>query len=198
VLGVSARTNVDSLADHETGSTVNSRRIVGGIVIAAVASVLVYAVMIALTDAPAAVSALQSFPLPVFAAMLALSLGCFVLRAWRWGRLTGLVGFQLSASDALYQQISGQTMTVTPGRVGEVLKPWLANQTVGLPMTQGVALVFAERVADLIAVCILSLGGVSVIGSSRRCPSTRYPPSSELSRFYLAVLDSPRPLWPAS
>ncbi len=142
----------------------NLKRVLGGVALAALGSVLVYAVLLVVTDVQAAADAMRSFPASTFVAMLALSMGCFLIRAVRWRQLLVTVGFRESFLDALYQQLATQTMTVTPGRVGEVLKPWLAKHDTGIPMTNGLALVFAERVADLIGVCILSLGALSVIG----------------------------------
>ena len=95
--------------------------------------------------------------------MLALSTISFVVRGVRWGALMRVIGYPVSNRDAIYLQLSGQTMSVTPGRVGEVLKPWLASNITQMPMTRGVALVFSERLADLIAVSFLSLGGLSLI-----------------------------------
>jgi len=146
---------------------VNSRRIISGLLLAALATVLVSAVMALLTDAPAMVSALTSFPPLTLLAMLALSACSFVVRGVRWGRLMRIVARPPSLLDSIYLQLAGQTMTLTPGRVGEVLKPWLARTTSGMPMARGIALVFAERVADLIGVCILALGGLSLVGGNR-------------------------------
>ncbi|NTU72520.1 MAG: hypothetical protein HGB10_11970, partial [Coriobacteriia bacterium] len=47
-----------------------------------------------------------------------------------------------------------------------MLKAYLAREFAGLPMASGVAVVFCERLADLIAVIALSAGAVSVLGSS--------------------------------
>ena len=145
----------------------NARRVISGLMLAALASVLVYAALGLLTDAHSMSAALRSFPLATLALMLLLSLGCFLIRAVRWGQLMRLVGHPIGLADALYLQLAGQTMTLTPGRVGEVLKPWLARRVGGMQMTRGVALVFSERVADLIAVCILSIGGLSIVGGNR-------------------------------
>ncbi len=145
----------------------NSRRIIGGLALAALATVLVSAVMALLTDGPGMLAALREFPLPTLAAMLALGLASLAVRGLRWGQLMRVVGHPTRARDAIYLQIAGQTMTLTPGRIGEILKPWLARSTSGMPMTRGVALVFAERVADLIGVCLLALGGFTLVGGDR-------------------------------
>ena len=156
-----------TLTRTPSGHPLNSRRIIGGLALAALATVLVSAVMALLTDGPGMLAALRGFPLLGLAAMLALGLASFAVRGLRWGQLMRVVGHPTRARDAIYLQLAGQTMTLTPGRVGEVLKPWLARSTSGMPMTRGVALVFAERVADLIGVCILALGGLSLVGGNR-------------------------------
>lgn len=134
------------------------------LVIAVVASAALYLVMVLASDGPAVFEALRGFDPVVLVGMLSLSLGCYAIRALRWGRLMAAVGHPVSARDAVYLHFSGQTMSVSPGRVGEVLKPWLAREVAGMPLTTGVALVFSERVGDLIAVCILALGGLSALG----------------------------------
>ncbi len=139
------------------------RRIIAGLVLAGLGSALVYAVLAALTDAQSVGSALRDFPLSTLVAMLLLSAGCFAIRSVRWGLLMRRIGYPVRWRDAFYLHLSGQTMTITPGRVGEVLKPWLARDVADMPMTPGLALVFSERLADLIGVMILSLGGLSVI-----------------------------------
>lgn len=142
----------------------NLKKVIRGLVLAVMASALVYAVLIFVSDGPAVMAALSGFRFSVLAAMLALSIGCYLLRGLRWGRLMGVVGFPVSVRDAVYLHMAGQTMSVSPGRVGEVLKPWLAREIAEMPMSRGIALVFAERVADLIAVCILALGGITALG----------------------------------
>lgn len=142
------------------------RRIIRALVLAAIMSGAVYAVLIVVGDGPEVASALHGFAPVTLVWMLLLGLVSFVLRALRWGQLMRVLGYPVSAKDALYLHIAGQTMSVTPGRVGEVLKPWLAREVVGMPMSRGIPLVFAERVADLIAVCILALGGLSALGGT--------------------------------
>jgi uncharacterized protein (TIRG00374 family) len=150
---------------------VTRRRIIGGLIVASLASVLVYAILAALTDAEAVAQAIRDFPPQTFAAMLALSLVCYALRAVRWRYYAGVLGYRASWRDSFYLHFSGMTMTVTPGKVGEVLKAYLGRELVGMPMTRGVTLLFTERLADLIAVLVLSTGGLSLItGGSRWFP----------------------------
>lgn len=144
----------------------NLKRIVAGTMLAALASALLYVVLAFLTDASQMLAALRAFPPAVFAVMLMLSAAGFVIRGVRWGALMRVIGFPVSTRDAMYLQFSGQAMAVTPGRIGELFKPWLASAVADMPMSRGIALVFSERLADLIAVCILSLGALTLVGGS--------------------------------
>lgn len=143
------------------------KRIITGIILAALASVALYGALAFFTDAPAMAAALRSFPSSTLATMLLLGAVSFVVRGVRWGALMRVVGYPVSVKDAVYLQTAGMTMSVTPGRVGEILKPWLGRNIARMPMTPGIALVFAERLADLIAVGFLSLGGLYLIGGNR-------------------------------
>jgi uncharacterized protein (TIRG00374 family) len=129
-------------------------------------SALVYAVLAALTDTQSVAAGLRDFPLPTLGWMLALATACYLVRSLRFWYLMRVIGTPMKARDAVYTQFSGMTMTVTPGKVGEVLKAYLARDFAGLPMASGIAVVFCERVADLIAVVALSAGAVSLLGSS--------------------------------
>lgn len=142
------------------------RRLLRWLVAAALLGAVVATVLVVIGDAGAVADSLSHLrPLTVIL-MLALAFVGFVLRALRWGHLMRLFGHTVSLGDALYLHISGQTMGITPGHVGEVLKPVLSREVAGLRMSRGVPLMFAERVADLIAVILLTLGGLSAIGGA--------------------------------
>lgn len=144
----------------------NPRRALRGLIVSALLSALVYAVLAALSDARSVGDALRGFPGTTLLAMVALTLSCYLVRSVRWRYLVGVAGHEIGAVDAVYVQFAGMTMTVTPGKVGEVLKAFLARDIAGLPMGRGVALVFGERLADVVAVTALSTGAVGVFANS--------------------------------
>jgi uncharacterized membrane protein YbhN (UPF0104 family) len=145
-------------------ASIGSRHFVRWLGIGVLGSAIVSAALVVLGDGPEVVRALAGYDVTVLLEMLALAAVGFVVRAVRWGALMRVAGHPMPLRDSLYLQIAGQAMTVTPGRVGEIMKPWLAREISGMRMTSGVTLVFAERVADLIAVCVLALGGVAALG----------------------------------
>lgn len=119
-----------------------------------------------LTDVQLMMAALRGISVWQILTMVALTMGCYLLRAVRWSYLTRLMGAPLSAGDAVYIQLSGMTMTVTPGKVGEVLKGYLAREIANLPMARGVTLVFSERLTDVVAVVALSTGAVGLFADT--------------------------------
>lgn len=141
----------------------NIKNVLRGLLVTALVSTLVYGALAAITDIRATADALRSFPLGTLLAMLALSTANYLVRAVRWRYLVRLAGGDMGYRDAAYVQLSGTTMTVTPGKVGEVLKALLAREISGLPMSKGVALVFSERLADVVAVTALSAGAVGLV-----------------------------------
>lgn len=144
----------------------NLDRAIRGVMLSALLSALVYAALFAFTDTRQVLGALTSFPLQSLAAMVALTLGCYLVRAVRWHYLMRVMDHPIGAADAVYIQLSGMTMTVTPGKVGEVLKGFLAREIATLPMASGVSLVFSERLADVVAVVALSTGALGVFADT--------------------------------
>lgn len=142
----------------------NLARALRALIITVLVSAVVYAAIVMLSDGPAVAEALRGLDPLLVVGLVGLSTVSYLMRSLRWGALMRLAGHPVRTRDALYLHLSGQTMGISPGRVGEVLKPWLAREVGGLPLGTGIALVFAERVADLIAVCVLALGGLSVLG----------------------------------
>lgn len=144
----------------------NLNRALRAVMISALLSALVYAVLAALTDARQVADSLRGFPLSALATMVTLTLGCYLTRSVRWYLLMRVMERPMGARDAIYVQLSGMTMTVTPGKVGEVLKGFLSREITGLPMASGVSLVFGERLADVVAVVALSFGAIGIFADT--------------------------------
>ncbi len=67
----------------------------------------------------------------------------------------------LSLLDSMLVFFSGFALTVTPGKVGEVLKSYLLRESYRQPIARTAPIVLAERLTDLIGVLLLALIGVS-------------------------------------
>ena len=96
----------------------------------------------------------------IFLAFLVLTLG-YVIRAIRWKYLLSPLG-QVSLGVALHSTMIGFAVNaILPGRVGELLRPYLLARQERLSVSAVVATVLVERVLDLVA--ILVMFGLSVV-----------------------------------
>ncbi len=141
----------------------NGSRVLRSVLVVTLLGVLLYAVLLFIADWRAVVEALAGFDLLSLAVVLALSLVCYFSRSIRLRYLMAEVDAPIGLKDALYVQFSGMTMTITPGKLGEVMKAVLAKEIAGLPISNGVALVFVERLSDLLAVLLISVGGLALL-----------------------------------
>jgi uncharacterized protein (TIRG00374 family) len=123
-------------------------------------SVFIYIVLLFYADTRKVGAILRDFDPKALLILLNLSFLCYLTRTLRLLYLMRLLKAKINFNEALYLQFSGMIMTITPGKLGEVFKAFLARELVGFSAGKGVALVFVERLTDLAAVILLSLGGL--------------------------------------
>lgn len=108
----------------------------------------------------AAAAALLS-PVTV-AACLALSFANYILRGLRWVVLGRAFGIAVPAGKQLLYFFGGFALTVTPGKVGEVVRLWLLHRHHNVSYTRSMPLLAADRVMDTVAICLLALAGAAL------------------------------------
>lgn len=105
------------------------------------------------------------------ALLLALSLVNYLFRAVRWHLFARRMGLPTGLVQDLRHFLGGFAMSVTPGRVGELIRMrWLRRET-GWPVERTAPLVLVDRAADLAAMALilalavaLSTGGIAFAG----------------------------------
>lgn len=113
-------------------------------------------------------AALARFSWTMAAAGLALASLNYLFRFAKWEYFLRRLDVKIPASRSLAIFLSGFSLTVTPGKVGEVLKSYLLRETDGVPMARTAPIVIAERVSDLIALILLAVVGAGALGDSTR------------------------------
>ena len=87
--------------------------------------------------------------------LLALSLVNYLGRGARWHLFTRAMGLPTGFLQDMRHFFGGFAMTVTPGRVGELIRlRWLRRET-GAPYERTAPLVLADRAADLAAMALI-------------------------------------------
>ena len=83
--------------------------------------------------------------------ILALAFMNYLSRFWRWELYLKRVEISLTRKESFYIFMSGLVMTVTPGKMGELLKSYLLEQNHRVPLARSGPIVLAERFTDLLA-----------------------------------------------
>lgn len=106
--------------------------------------------------------ALRSFSWAYLIPLLVLATSNYLLRFLKWQYYLVALGLQIPAWPSLLIFLSGFSMAVTPGKLGEVIKSYLLKDRYGIPMSRTAPIVVADRLTDLAALLMLTaVGAVS-------------------------------------
>ncbi len=100
---------------------------------------------------------LGSFRWELFPLALALTALNYLIRFGRWELYLRRVGIVVPTGRSLAVFVAGLTMTITPGKAGEVLKCGLLRRSFDVPVRRSAPVVLAERVTDATGVVVLAV-----------------------------------------
>ncbi len=107
---------------------------------------------------------LSGFAWSAFFAALALALGNYVLRFLRWQLYLARQDVHVPVGSSALVFGAGLSLSITPGKLGELVKSYLLREMHDVPATRTAPIVVAERVTDLIALLVLAVAGVAAYG----------------------------------
>jgi uncharacterized membrane protein YbhN (UPF0104 family) len=108
---------------------------------------------------------LASFRWELFPLALALTALNYLLRFLRWQRYLARLDIEVPRGRSLAIFTAGLLGTITPAKLGEVLKCGLLKRSFGVPVRRSVPIVLAERVTDATGVVVLAVAAGA--GTSR-------------------------------
>jgi uncharacterized protein (TIRG00374 family) len=129
---------------------------------------LVFAALSFYGDVRALGASLLAFDWWAFALGLALATANYALRFARWQYYLGRIGVVVPLASSARIFVAGFVMSVTPGKVGEVIKSVLLEERHGVSVARTAPIVFAERLTDLFALAILGALGSLVFDEGGR------------------------------
>ena len=100
---------------------------------------------------------LASFRWELFPLALALTALNYLLRFWRWQRYLARLEIEVPSGRSFAIFVAGLSGTITPAKLGEVLKCALLKRSFGVPVRRSVPIVLAERVTDASGVVVLAV-----------------------------------------
>lgn len=92
-----------------------------------------------------------------FGILLLLSSGNYILRALRWHVFAKALGLGIALPLNTIHYLAGFALTITPGRVGELVRLRWIKRVTGISLMQSSPMVLGDRAADLAAVALLLL-----------------------------------------
>lgn len=145
-------------------------RFVQRALIGVVLGVLLYVGAVLYVDLGRITAALAGYAWSAVLLALGLSSLNYLLRFLKWELCLGWLHVRGAGPDdapgltrgrSLLIYLAGLSMSVTPGKIGEVLRSYLLRLTDGVPFARTAPIVIADRLTDLVALVVLSLVGVS-------------------------------------
>jgi uncharacterized protein (TIRG00374 family) len=136
--------------------------------LAAAAGALFYVGFAAYSGFHKVVDALEHYAWATALGALTLAAINYLLRFLKWELYLRRLGVRIPIRDSFGIFLSGFSLTVTPGKIGEVLKSYLLREAHGVPMARTAPIVVAERLTDLVALAALALVGVGALAGGER------------------------------
>jgi len=125
--------------------------------------VLAFVVMVAIAfyaDIPRMIAALAHFRWEYLPLILGLTLFNYSGRFIKWQYYLRRLNIKIAPGKSLLIFLSGLSMAITPGKVGELLKSYLLKRTTGAAISRTSPIIVAERLTDGIALLILAAAGL--------------------------------------
>lgn len=120
---------------------------------------LIYLVFMIYVDYEKVISSFKNFNWYLLPLLLLLSFGNYLSRFFKWEYYLNIIDVKLHKLDSLSIFMSGLIMSVTPGKMGELLKSYLVKQVNGTSISKTAPIVFAERATDFLSLTIMALTG---------------------------------------
>ncbi len=94
--------------------------------------------------------------------LLSLTYLNFVTRFVKWHYYLNNINVQLSYKDSFAIFMSGLVMSISPGKMGELVKSYMIKQITGDPISKTAPVVLVERITDFISLILLAVIGAYV------------------------------------
>lgn len=126
-----------------------------------------YFVMGLYADFPSLAEAFGSFSWQYFPIALGLVFVNYLIRFIKWEYLIRVLDIRIPAVPSFVIFMSGLTMTISPAKMGEVMKSFLLKDYSDVPVSRSSPVIVAERATDIIGVVILGGAGTLAYGFGR-------------------------------
>ncbi|MBL8618418.1 MAG: flippase-like domain-containing protein [Deltaproteobacteria bacterium] len=115
-------------------------------------------------------AALLTFDWRYLVPLVGLTAVNYGLRFLKWHYLLGRLGVKMPLGEDAWTFIAGLSMAISPGKAGELLKPYVVQARTGAPMARTIPALIGERLTDGVAMLVIAAFGVSTYASEQTGP----------------------------
>lgn len=136
------------------------KKLLGKVILGVAAGVAIYVGFSIWADARSVGRALTEFHWHIALVALGLASLNYLVRFARWHYYLKVLGLSVPAGHSLLVFLGGFSLTVTPGKLGEVVKALLLRESHGIAAARTAPIVIAERFTDLMGLLLLACVGI--------------------------------------
>ncbi len=136
------------------------KKVLGKIILGVAAGVVIYVGFSIWSDARSVGRALADFRWAIALAALGLASLNYLVRFVRWHYYLKVLGLAVPPGHSFLVFIGGFSLTVTPGKLGEVVKSFLLKESHDIAKARTAPIVVAERFTDLMGLLLLACVGI--------------------------------------
>jgi uncharacterized protein (TIRG00374 family) len=130
------------------------------VILGVAAGVAIYVGFSIWADARSVGRALAGFRWSIALGALGLASLNYLVRFGRWHYYLKVLGLSIPVGHSFLVFLGGFSLTVTPGKLGEVVKALLLRESHGIPAARTAPIVVAERLTDLMGLLLLACVGI--------------------------------------
>ncbi|MBX2976736.1 MAG: flippase-like domain-containing protein [Ignavibacteriaceae bacterium] len=123
---------------------------------------LIYLAMTLFADYENVISSFKKFSWYLFPILLVLSFLNYISRFIKWEYYLRIIDVRIPLVDSFSIFMSGLVMSVTPGKMGELLKAYLVKQITNEPISKTAPIILVERITDFVSLVLIALLGAYV------------------------------------
>ncbi|MGB5896315.1 MAG: lysylphosphatidylglycerol synthase transmembrane domain-containing protein [Ignavibacteriaceae bacterium] len=120
---------------------------------------IVYLAFTIYADYEKVISAFAEFNWVLLPILLVLSFLNYFTRFFKWDYYLSVIKVEIKKLDSLSIFMSGLIMSITPGKVGELLKSYLVKEVTNIPVSRTAPVIFAERITDFLSLLLIAIIG---------------------------------------
>jgi uncharacterized protein (TIRG00374 family) len=133
-------------------------RFISGMMLA----IAVYALFLLWGDVQGVLHVLARIPVSVFALAILCTLSSYFIRFTKWHWMLKQLDIHLPLRQSLDIFFIGLSMSITPGKMGELLKSYLIKKQCQIDISRSASAVFVDRLTDLFSMLVLISVGITL------------------------------------